>query len=839
MSPSRRKANKRAGVTDARERTAGASAAPGEAAGVHPLSWVSAAGIAAIAVLRCVAVVSPDTAFATDPYIDPGPTTSLGPVGSVWLDAMLIVFAALGFIGEGLSRRRIDVVLLVLAALPIPVVLWHGVGEFDDLWRGFSWVAAAMAAVTAAHLARQSELRLLMAAALGAAVVPLCVRGLVQVFIEHPEMVETYERNRDTILAARGIDTGSSSARVFETRLYQPEATAWFGLANVLGSFFVAGLTIWAGWMIATIRARLESGFAGVMGIVALLCATGLILAGSKGAFAAAGVGLALLAMPHLMRGLTARRDAGPPRARAAGWVGIAVVGLAVLGVVVRGAILPESFAGERSILFRWHYWIGAGRMIAENPVAGVGPGGFQDAFVQNRLAITPEEAASAHNVFIDWLTTLGISGLGWVAMVVLLLWRAGLCLLGESSVERQDELAVAGAEKRTTSWIAMIALGAFAPALLIEEAALDARAVFFRALGIMGYLAAAGIAAKALRRSGSSLAWWSIAAGAIALFTHAQIEVTITHAGAAAWGLTLVGVASARPREGTERSRVGTWIGASLLAAVTAVAVIFMIPAWRQSREMDRAAIPLRELGMVRVALLSVAESSEPEARAEALIQLLESAGRAGLSAESIDSIRASQAMTRESLELMLMTVGGDLRQRESITRRDAAERLVIAYEMMESNARPLRYSIEQMMAIDPGAGEARRDVLREAADRADLLTGAHPSAASIALAARVFEQWAESTGDPAHIERAIALRRRLTELDPHGISPRVALADLLARFGRMQEAQEEYGRVLEQSDRWYLDEVRQLTEEERQRIEAIILDMTIDVLKRTLNDG
>ena len=75
-------------------------------------------------------------------------------------------------------------------------------------------------------------------------------------------------------------------------------------------------------------------------------------------------------------------------------------------------AILGEaSLGGEKSLLFRWHYALGAFRIFASDPYLGVGPDGFQSAFLSMKNAFNPEEPVSAHNVVLDWFSTLGPQG--------------------------------------------------------------------------------------------------------------------------------------------------------------------------------------------------------------------------------------------------------------------------------------------------------------------------------------------------------------------------------------------------------------------------------------------
>ena len=74
---------------------------------------------------------------------------------------------------------------------------------------------------------------------------------------------------------------------------------------------------------------------------------------------------------------------------------------------MVRGVLLSESWAGERSLLFRWHYATATGRMVIDHPVVGTGIGGYRDAYLHYRSPRNPEEVASPHSTALDWTATL------------------------------------------------------------------------------------------------------------------------------------------------------------------------------------------------------------------------------------------------------------------------------------------------------------------------------------------------------------------------------------------------------------------------------------------------
>src|SRR5258705_354539 len=129
-------------------------------------------------------------------------------------------------------------------------------------------------------------------------------QGLLQIWVEHPATVENFRANREAFLAAQGWAPDSPAARGFERRLLQAEATGWFGMANIYGSFCAAALTVMLGWSIqawqATRRNELPSGWPGALSIGAVGAAAGIWMAGSKGGVAGAGVGIILPREPHV-----------------------------------------------------------------------------------------------------------------------------------------------------------------------------------------------------------------------------------------------------------------------------------------------------------------------------------------------------------------------------------------------------------------------------------------------------------------------------------------------------------------------------------------------------------
>ena len=487
------------------------------------LRWAGGVGIVAIAVIRCVITFAPQVVFDVDPAIDPSPLPGLGPAGSLWLDTLLLAACGCALLGETLTRRGIDWRLLALALAPVPVVLGHGLGDLGDLWRGSTWAAAATACAVIAHLARDRSMRIVLVALLVALLVPIAVRGATQVSLsafglswagpEYTETVAEFEAGRDAYFADRGWAPDSPAALIYERRLRQADPRGWFATANVFASMMAAGTVMLVGLTIGAVRGRLGRGWCALLGVAAAAAGATVLVAGSKGAIASAAAGGALLIAP------LAGRRAAAFLGRFGGATAVALVGMALLAVVARGVVLPESWLGEKSLLFRWHYLVGSARVIAEHGVVGVGPDGFQAAYTSVRLPRSPEEVTSAHNMFADWLSTLGLVGAAWTALVLVLIWRAGRRSSPLEPAEPSDAAQAHALGRVTLLVAAAVALAGLTPALLIEAPRMGNVSIQIgRTVGMLGYVAAAATLAMVMRRLPPAMVDWSLTAAAIVL---------------------------------------------------------------------------------------------------------------------------------------------------------------------------------------------------------------------------------------------------------------------------------------------------------------------------------
>lgn len=727
------------------------------------MRWAGLAGIAGVAALRCLIVFAPQVAFDVDPGVDPTSLSGVGPGGSLLLDAILLASCALAILGEWRSGRGIDLRLMVLALAPAPVLVWHGWNDGLDLWRGMTWVSAALAAATAAHLARDRAMRALLLALLAGVIAPILIRGVSQITVEHADMMRLFEARRDEFLAARGWDPDSSAARIYERRLRQPQPLGWFATSNIFAALAATGLVLWAGLSIAAYRARLASGWPAAMALLAMACAAMLWMTGSKGAVLAALVGtgllLAAVAMPRV--GQVVRRHPGR--------VVLALIALALLAVMIRGVLLPESFANERSLLFRWHYMTASARMFMDSPLAGVGPDGYQAAYTLFRAPRNPEEVMSAHSMFLDWICTLGVSAFAWIALLTWLLAPVP----GQPDEPAADEHQ-ASQPRRLRFFAAGSAAAVACIGVLIEAATLDPFAMGIRVLGALAFLAAALLTLRAAIAARSFNVDIALIASVAVLLMHSQIEMTFHQPGAVTWAWLMI--AGVSPGSAKRALRAWRWSGPSVALVVAGLAFWIglrdAIPALRQEARMAEAASALGG------ALRSTASHA----------QMLHA-------------------------------------------RRAAARQLVEAYEIWPRNPLPLDAAAIQLeLACAAPGGPEPMGLLLEAQEIIDRAILAHGRPASIAIAASIAARLAGVADAPESWAAAIAHARALAERDPNGIGAWRRLGDVLWAAGAIGDAATAYRRALRNDANSELDDLKRMSDRDRALVQRRVEESTAE---------
>jgi len=642
-------------------------------------------------------------------------------------------------------------------------VLWHGARETEHLVVGGPWIAAVAAMLGAGWLSERREFRgLLLGLGLGV-IALLFARSAVQVWVDHPQTVAHYEANREQMLAAQGWAPGSPQALMYERRLRQPDATAWFGLSNVLATFAAAAV-VFGLTTLPLVRGRVTRCAMLVLGGLGLAL---LWMTGSKGGWGAVAIG-GLVAGAFVLSG---RRRLG---IRWRGALPLAAA-LGVLVVVVLRGLVGERL-GELSLLFRAQYLEAAARIFTQHPLYGVGPAGFQEAYLLAKNPLNPEEITSPHSVMFDWLATLGLAGLPWVWLLLRRGWSvaeapeaAAMTERATSSTKRLGPVAVRIA--------VLLPVVLFATSAWFEQAMLLPLEIGARALGVVGWVGLTLVIAGFVGEDRPArLAPALIATGAT-LFAHAQIELTPVHAGSAPLLLLLIGTlwsGSSSSRAGLFQGGPSRVVGPTVLVGVAvAMGLIGVRPLIDWERHLHAAAEPLIQAG--RVLRLDPNQPNErllgPARRAA-----IEELGRAvdARPGHRETRIEASRLSLRKAVE----TPG------EAARWLDAARGWARGPGDRAVDVRSLRWlavidrvAVEEGLEADPEATRGRQ---------IDLLLAAH-------------------------------------ELDPYNAALAGQLAETYQRMGETAEAANWAGRALELDENLRLDPLKGFTAEERGRLREL----------------
>lgn len=795
-------------------------------AGGGPLEIGGALTIAACVLLRCLTGWDPMPFWGDDPVVAPGIVIGITPAVSLMVDAVMLLGAAVVFAG---SARVPAWWWMVVSCAGAIAVGWHAVSWsnikavgglehavlLEQAVRGSVWVSAVFAGVAAACLGERSR-RLVIGAMFGV-IAMLVVKGIAQVAVEHPQMVASFRAGRAEFLASKGWSEDSPMARAFVRRMEQREATGWWGLANVYASLCAGGLVGMVSLMLA---GRVTSGqrrgapvSAGsarvgmvVVSVGAVAAGGGLVMAGAKGGFAAAALGMVLVAGSFWLT-RPGRELMRARVARVGGVVGVAAPVLVLAGVVVRGMI-GERLA-ELSVLFRWFYLQGAAKIAASHPFAGVGPDGFQAAYMIAKPVQSPENVSSPHSIFVDFIAALGLGGWCWVVLAGAAAWVCGRALFAASATRSAEE---DDATDRPLRPEVRLLAGCFASAVLaaawLEASSASLTMLAVRLVGLVAAIVLGGGVLAIIAGPSTRLLAAAAAAG-LAVLSHSQIELTGVTPGASAWLAVVLGIASGWiVREGDRRVRGRRGFAVVGAVAMMAAAVLLAVPA-----------------GRWEVAIRSAAREVEGVPEAGALIRDLRS-GAGGRGSQGADGIRRrarelSPSLAGESPAAMLAA----LEQYRAVCVTKAREQLRAAVGVL-----PLHFPTVQALSrvelqlASPAGGDAGGSGFAAAEDLVVRFTAMRPRLATAwGWLGTIRGAWADVAPDRAGLGDAIEAWSRAAELDPTNPVHRVQIARAASRAGRLEIARESAGEALRLSEQMRLDPLQQLTDAQREEMERL----------------
>lgn len=751
-----------------------------------------------LALVRSFIMVSPQVEWDVDPRSSSAVQglIGIGPIGSAWFDVLSVLASAGAMYFHHVVGGKLGVKSAVLAVIGGAVCLWQLPRYGPGMMTAGSWVAAMSLAMATYHLAQHRRPRLVITAMLAAVMIPWMLKSLVYVYWDHAMTLELFLKDEAKSVAARGWKLGSPQHLLFKRRLEFPDATGSYGLSNVYGSVVIAIGMISAGLGAVSLRGR-NFKHAALPGALFVMSLVTLYYTHSKGAAVAMAMGIGLLGLVVLswrwkkISGLIA------PAA-------MVCVVLAVGLVLARGAMgPPDSDQGERSLLFRYHYWQASARMVLHEPweqkLLGVGPGSFKDSYILYKNPLNPEEVTSSHNMAIDFITMLGLGGVAWSLLFLGWLWTAGRATgrwcaashtansgradeAGDDSALVQTSKPAAGSGEnaadirmqidRDVKLVLAATLALFGFQFYTQFATMLAAEQFLSwAMGAVGFIGVVVLLGSD-RWTKPAAAQMALFLGAAVLLIHNQIEMGFFNAQAGQLVFVIVAAAA----------------GASVNFADT--------HGKDEATEVTQNGLRLTgPLAMMLVLIVGagvmVVTYALPQTKQQTALT------------QAADLLRGGQHMQSiKALDEAILAMPRDPRPYDS-----KVMLLVEAamYYSKENQPGPAQQLMSQAMVTLDAAFAAGLDEVSLVRRRAQLL-----------------EASSQMFNDTGRMTTAINVWQSVMERSPYAVMDALHLADLLWDAGRKDEAARWYERTLKLDGNNYLDPAKQLLPEQKAHVEA-----------------
>ena len=330
--------------------------------------------------------------------------------------------------------------------LVVVLVGWHVVsalhcdGNLRQAWNAtWQWGAyGALAIILRQQLTSAKETRALVVVllALGLAV---SLHASYQYAVVQPQLRAQFEKDPDKVFERMGIsaEPGSPTRSHAENRIKSLEPNAEFALTNSLAGFLLPWLLLALGIAFWTVQKEVDWKIIGTLIAVALFIFGVLLLTKSRTAVLAAAGGCVLILLYGRRSGW--QLDWRWPAGIAAAALVLGLVAVAAKGLDAK--VLSES---PKSLLYRIEYWRATAALIATEPLYGVGPGNFQERYVNYKLPEASETVADPHNFLLEVWSTAGTPALlALVGLMAVTAWqvsRRSAVVSGEPPAETNYE---------------------------------------------------------------------------------------------------------------------------------------------------------------------------------------------------------------------------------------------------------------------------------------------------------------------------------------------------------------------------------------------------------------
>jgi hypothetical protein len=350
-----------------------------------------------------------------------------GEAGSMILTGVIMLVVA-GWFVLSLFRRRLSyrfsgielaAVLFAIAGLLAALAASNKRAAITDTLTLLAPMLMAVVLIQLLTNPRRIMLVLLVVVALGIVTTYQCAD---QLFTSNEEMIADYQQNPQPHLSTIGIEPGSFEQMQYEHRLYGKDIRGFLTTSNSTGSFLLICSFVSVGLFLDQFRRRNDKTSAAAiaaLGIAAAVTITGLVIAHSRGALAAAALCALIFVVSSTL---------GPKL-----WKYRRMLLLVLLAgiLVVSAAVIcygnsHERLPGGTSMFVRWQYWKGAFDVYLYKPFTGVGGGNFADYYPHYKIPAAPETVTDPHNFLLSLLAQYGPMGLlGFVGGFVIVLCRS------------------------------------------------------------------------------------------------------------------------------------------------------------------------------------------------------------------------------------------------------------------------------------------------------------------------------------------------------------------------------------------------------------------------------
>ncbi|RNC81588.1 MAG: hypothetical protein ED559_07300 [Phycisphaera sp.] len=730
------------------------------------LDWAGLVLIMWSALTRASAGAEPLPGWDADPTRSAFAVIGIGPTGSLILDIAAWLGAALVFASRaGRSRQDPLVIVAFLGAIAILLrTFLIDSGNIEAIRIGSAWAAGWISFAAVVSQMHRPLVRCVVGSIAVSFVLYLCSKAFVQTFVEHTHMLANFDANREATLLAQGFEPESAQAMIYERRLRQPDPTGWFGLSNVLASFLAAGFVV---LVYSALRASRATRW--LLLLSALIALVVLALTGSKAGLAVVVLGLGLLIAAHVLP-----KKLVPVAC-------IAAVAVPPAAVTFRGLVgVP---ANELSLLVRWFYMQGAVRVTGEELPMGVGPAGFQSAYQLAKPPEGTEDVTSPHLIWLDYSATLGLFAVPVLAALVWIVLRLG------KSVAAKQPISHATSSQRGQFVRPVIVLTLIVPVLVGAWLEMQATPIENALARLVGVVAWGGASFMLVRAGGPPLI--GLAAGAVVLLGHAELDMNMTLPGSVVLVMILLSLAS---------GSLKPWLiqlPRPVLPAVACISAIWLafgsVPVWKWE---------------------SALRTSSSELRGIVLRQ---------------DELLAAGAQQWELVGL----------QDEFLVRADASlDSLESAYTMFPEDVRVARAAARLAMTVSGSALERldRTSAVSIAERASSLLSQAieHRPTSSLYAQRASVRYWLFELvrHGPVREERLAELKASASDdyeeaarLAPYNHRPATALAMMLSELGDADDASRWASEALERDSLGGLDPLSMMPDKVRQRLEEMVL--------------